>query len=152
MQSISLNVRELFEATQSVIGRRRKRKALPVILAAKAGRFGIADAKYRATTAEIHCIGRWIGTAEVDGVQFRKILNTITDKESINILKNSSYIVIKGDTFTINLKRLDPLNKNKTKRAPLPHKGKVEHQPDPTTKRVEYYDMWDFSARVPMPK
>jgi hypothetical protein len=34
----------------------------------------------------------------------------------------------------------------------LPHKGKIEHPPEPVGKRAEFHDTWGFSARVPMPE
>jgi len=151
MQVIALKPNELCLALQSIVKKSRK-KRFSVIMAAKGGKFAMADAQYHATTAEMSCTGDWKGTAEVSGPQFRDVMTTLSDKELVLISKDEKFIVIKGGSSTFTLKRLDPLDMKKTKRKPLPHKGKVEHKPDPTTKRAEYGDTWKFSARVPLPK
>ena len=149
MQSITINPGELSEVLKPIL---RRKKSLIVVMAAKGNRFAVADARYRATTAVIPCQGEWSGNAHIEGVQLRKILNTYLDRDAIMILKEEERIVIKSGGSTIGLNRIDRFDKGKIERQPLPHKGKVVHRPDPTTKRVEYNDSWNFSARVPLPE
>lgn len=149
MQVVALKPSELLQSLQPIVRRKSK---LVLVIAAKGGCFGVADAKHHATVAEMPCTGDWKGTAEIDGAQLVRILKGIVQNDLILISKEEKFVVIKGGNSTFNLKRFDPLDKRKTKKQPLPHKGKVEHKPAPTTKRAEYQDTWSFSARVPLPK
>ncbi len=153
MQVVALKPSDLSTALQSIVGKNKRsyKKRFSVIMGAKGEKFAVADAQYHATTAEMPCTGDWKGTAEINGPQFRNIMKTFINNELALISKEDDSIIIKSGSSTITLKRLDPLDKKKTKRKPLPHKGKVEHPPDPTTKKAEYNDTWKFSARVPLP-
>ena len=147
MQAVALNTNEFLQALQPVF--RKRMKAL--IMWTEKGAFCVADAKYHAVTAEIPCTGSWKDPAEVDAQQFKKVLMTLPKADLVLLIKEDQHIVVKSGTFSIQLKRLDGGGKNKTKRKPLPHKGKVEHPPEPREKRAEYSDLWGFSARVPLP-
>ncbi len=149
MQVVAVNPSELFKSLQPIV---RKKSRLVLVMAAKGGRLVVADAKYRAVAAEMPCTGDWKGTAEINGSQLMRLIETFTEHELILISKEEEFVVIKGGTATLNLKRFDPLDKQKTKRQPLPHKGKVKHAPAPTKKRAEYNDTWPFSARIPLSK
>lgn len=146
---ITINPAEICEALKLIL---RRRKSLIILMGAKGGKFVVADARYQATAAAISCEGTWKGTVEVEGVQFRKILDTYPVGSMVTIAKEEKHIVIKSGGSTVSLKRADPFDKDKTKRQPLPHKGKVVHKSDPPKKRAEYSDTWKFSARVPLPK
>lgn len=147
MQSVKLNPADLLKALQPVLKKRLK----VIIMWAKEGRLSVADAKYHAVVAEIPCAGDWRGPAEIEAQHFKKILMILHDKETVSLLKESRHITISSGSFSIDLKRLDPNGKGRTKQQPLPHKGKVKHQPGPSIKRAEYGDTWKFSARVPLP-
>lgn len=149
MQTITINPSELSKVLKTIL---RRRKSLVVVMTATDDRFSVADARYRATTAAIPCQGEWWGTVEIEGVQFRKILDTYSGRDTITISREEAHIIIKSGGSTVSLNRLDPFDKGKIKRQPLPHKGKVVHKPDPINKRAEYKDTWKFSARVPLPK
>lgn len=149
MQVVAIKPGELLKALQPIV---RRKSRLLLVMAAKGGRLGVADAKHHATVAEMPCTGDWKGTAEIDGAQLVRVLKGIAEHELVLISKEEMFVVLKGGSSTFNFKRYDPMDKRKTKKQPLPHKGKVEHKPDPTTKRAEYQDTWSFSARVPLPK
>ena len=149
MQTVTINPKELSDVLRLIL---RRKKYLVVLMGAKGGKLAVTDARYRATGATIPCQGGWRGTAEIEGVQFRKILNTYPDGGTITISREQEHIILKSGGSIVTLRRLDPFDKGKMKPQPLPHKGKVVHKPDPVTKRAEYKDTWKFSARVPLPK
>lgn len=148
---IQLNPKEVLKNLQSIFYKKSKRSRI-IIMAAKGGRFGMVDARHHAVISEMPCMGEWTGTAEVDGFQFVKVLDSLKDKSVMLISKEDYFVVIKAGPTIINLKRVDPPGAKKTKKKPLPHKGKVEHPPVPSVKRAEFDDTWKFSARVPLPE
>jgi hypothetical protein len=150
MQDVTIDSNDALKNLQSILYKKRGRSRI-IIMSAKSGCFGMADAKYHAVVSKMLCIGKWAGAAEVDGSQFMKVLEILKDRDVIRVSKEDYFVVIKAGTTVINLKRLDPPGAKKTKKKPLPHKGKVEHPPAPKTKRAEFSDTWCFSARVPLP-
>jgi hypothetical protein len=146
-QAVSLKPDELLKALESVL--RKKYKVLRIWT--EKGKFCAADAKYHSVTAEIACTGKWKDSAEIDAGQFKKVLMTLVQAETILLLKEDQHISIESGTFSGQIKRLDPGGNKKIKRQPLRHKGKVDHPPGPVGKRAEFSDPWGFSARVPLP-
>ena len=147
MQTICINPAEVLKAINPVLGKKRcsHKKPFVVTMETNEGQFFIADAKYAATTAVVPCKGKWAsGSVEINDPYFRDILNTYSNEELILICREDFCIVINFGSATTRIKRLDPDDKGKVRKEPLPHYGKVEHPPEPKYKQAEFFDTWGF--------
>ena len=157
MPIVELKAGFLKDALAVIVPKKKKipKRPLPLILHSKSqNKLSIADATYGAACVEIPCLGDAFEGIEVNGYHLKALMESFSDDDMIKLEKNDAYFSVRFGKALIKLARLDHAGRGKTKRKPLPaplHKGKVEHPPDPTTKRAEYSDTWKFSARVPLP-
>lgn len=136
----------------------KKRPGQPVSITFDSDRslLTVTEAAYGLYTHSVPATGHWPGKVQVAGEVLRRLadkyarddrLSLVVTRDELSLLKNGS---------RISLKRIDEKGTAGIEEAPIPpnrkHKGAVVVPPDPVEKRLEWNDMWDFSARMPIPQ
>lgn len=156
--SIKVLAVQLKEALKVVLPSRPKKKdsyPLTLTLDRKRKTLEIAEAHYALRGYEITASGKWPKLVQVEGVPFRKLIQTYPDDELIELVATDDELCILAGRSTVLLKRLDGLDAKPIRRRAIPkdprHNGTVEIPRDPDFKRREEHDTWGLSAHVPMP-
>ena len=146
---------KLKHALSAIVPKKKKRakgKYPLTLYSTSEGKFVFADSMYESLGSEIDCKGGWSESIEVDGYLLKHLIETFPDDSALILGIDNASLLIRCGGASLKLGRLDPGGEGKTVRKKLPHKGKVEHPPEPVGKRAEFHDTWGFSARVPMPE
>jgi hypothetical protein len=154
-KALEIAAEKLKHALSAIVPKKKKRakgKYPLTLYSTSEGKFVFADSMYESLGSEIDCKGGWSESIEVDGYILKRLIETFPDDSAIILGIDNSSLLIRCAGASLTLGRLDPGGEGKTERKKLPHKGKVEHPPEPVGKRAEFHDTWGFSARVPMPE
>ena len=136
----------------------RRRKGNPVSITFDADRslLTISEAAYGLAGHTVPATGRWPGRVQVAGDVLRGLAAKYAADDRLTLIVTRDELSLLKDGSRISVKRVDAKNTKGIDEKPLPpnrkHKGPVTIPPDPVQKRYEWNDMWDFSARMPIPQ
>lgn len=153
MFSVIASTSDILSALKFVVTARKKVTPI-LIFQCSDNSFGITDAKYHKKGKDVAFQGYWDEGVEfeLDGLKFKKLIGTYPDDVDLVLMVSESCVEIRYKASTVRVPRLDSSSKKKTKRKPLPHKGKPKEKEKPLGQSCLFDDTWGFSARVPMPK
>lgn len=137
-----------------------KRRAKPFIVSLEhepaAGTLAVIEAEHGIVARAVSVSGDWPGAVQVNGTVLYRLTATWPPDAELQLNADAQSLVVRMAKSIVRIARMDDGGGQPIIRTPLPsdkrHKGKVQSAPDPTSRRVDLDDTWDFSARVPMPQ
>ena len=90
----------------------------------------ISEAFHHLKSIQIKGKWQWPDPIQMDGIGFKKIIDSYLPNEILKIKSTSDFIIISNGRSSLNISRLDGLGRSKIIEAPIPlnkkHRGKVE--------------------------
>jgi hypothetical protein len=115
----------------------------------------IYESYFKTSEIEISTSCQWPEDIQIDGVQFKKIIDSYKSNDLLEINSSPDSIEIINGRSKFKMPRLDGANGQTIIPLPIPknplHTGKIEIKDEPFRGRVELDHTWDFSLRMPVP-
>ena len=115
----------------------------------------IFDSYFKMAEFEISTLCQWPEDIQIEGVRFKKIIDSYKLDDLLEINSSPDSIEIINGRSKFKMPRLDGTNGEKIIPMPIPtnplHTGKIEIKDEPFRGRAELDHTWDFSLRMPVP-